>query len=338
MQHAQIMVRVYRGDMVESIHRGHVAVVNSQGHLLASLGNPNTYIYARSAAKPLQTIPVIEAGAPAKYGFREDEIAVMCASHNGEEEHTRTVHSILEKIGRTTTDLTCGIHEPYHKATAQEMKAHNIQPTPLHNNCSGKHSGMLALACARDYRSEDYSSVEHPVQKEMLRSVAEMSQTPIDEVRLGVDGCGVPVFGLPLDRLARAFARLGDPADLSPRRREACQLIIRSLRAHPQMIAGHDRFDTQLIEATSGQIIGKMGAEAVFALTVPERSLGIAMKIEDGSLRGLYPAILEVLRQLELVTSEQLEALHSFYRPDVRNHSKNIVGRIESDFTLHPGS
>lgn len=335
MKTAEILTRVFRSDITESIHRGHIAAVHSQGQLLSWLGCPETLIFARSAAKPLQAIPVMESGASEQFGLTENEIAVICASHNGEEEHTAAVASILDKLGQSVHDLTCGIHDPYHKTTTNKMRVNHILPTPLHNNCSGKHSGMLALARALGLSVHHYASPDHPVQQQMLQTIADMSQTPAQQIKIGVDGCGVPVFGLPLVKLALAYARFGDPTDLPDERKKACQKIIRALRAYPAMIAGKDRFDTQLIEATNGRIIGKMGAEGVFALAVPESSIGIAVKVEDGSLRGLYPAVLEVLRQMELITPKQLEQMEAFYRPAVLNRREETVGHIEPDFTLH---
>lgn len=337
LNNAENMVLITRSGMTESIHRGHIAIVNLQGQRLASLGCPDQLIFARSAAKPLQAIPVVESGAIERFHLADDEIAVICSSHNGEDMHVHAVASILAKLGLSAEELTCGIHYPYHKAAENQMRANQAEPSALHNNCSGKHAGMLALALTGGGPLQPYASPEHRVQQQMLRTIAEMSGTNPDHIRLGVDGCGVPVYGLPLDRLALAYARLGNPATagLPDKRAAACKTIIDALRRSPEMIAGRDRFDTQLIEATDGQIIGKMGAEGVFALTIPSLLLGMAVKVEDGSMRGLYPAVLEALRQMDLISVTQLQRLDSFHRPAVLNHQDRVVGHVEPVFTLH---
>jgi len=334
LKRSETLVRVMRGELAESAHRGHLAVADAQGRVLYELGDADVLVFARSAAKPLQAIAVAESGAADRFGLTGKEMAVICASHNGEPEHTATVLSILTKIGKTAGDLQCGAHEPYHKPTADRMKAFGLSPTHLHNNCSGKHAGMLAVAVAQGWAADGYVNAEHPVQKLMLETFAQMSGWPTDRIILGTDGCGVPVFGLPLAHLAAAYARLGSPDALEPKRGKTCRRIVDVIRSHPRMIAGRDRFDTQLIEATRGRIIGKMGAEGIFALTVPETGLGIALKIEDGAMRAVYPAIVEALRQLDLIAPAELARLESFHRPFVMNRRGEIVGRVEPDFRL----
>lgn len=335
LRSSEIIVRVFRAELAESAHRGHIAVVRADCRILYELGDPCSVTFARSSAKPLQAIPVLESGAAEAFGLTDREIAVICASHNGEEEHTSAVRSILAKLGKSPDDLQCGVQEPYHKATADRMKERGERPTSLHNNCSGKHAGMIALALAMNAPAQHYISAEHPVQRRMLDTVAEMSGVPAGEIALGIDGCGVPVFGLPLCKLAAAYARLGAPDGLPPHRADACRRIIGALRNHPAMLAGQDRFDTHLIEATQGRIVGKMGAEGVFALTVPDARLGVAVKVEDGALRALYPAVVEALRQLQLLTPQELNRLAPFHRPPVVNRRGEQVGRIEPAFTLH---
>jgi L-asparaginase II len=194
---------------------------------------------------------------------------------------------------------------------------------------------MLALAAALGVPAHNYHLHEHPVQQQMLATVAQMAGIASERIILSVDGCGVPVFGLPLARLAAAYALLGTPDErLSAERAAACRRIVAGIRAHPFLLAGTDRFDTALIEATGGRIIGKMGAEGVFALTIPDERFGLAVKIEDGSLRALYPAVVEALRQAGVLSQEELLRLQRFHRPAVRNWRNEIVGSIEPDFTL----
>ncbi|MFC3770012.1 asparaginase [Paenibacillus sp. GCM10012303] len=329
-----MLVRAVRAPITESVHRGHMAVVNTAGKLLASAGDPGYRTFARSAAKPLQAVPVIEAGAAERYSFDGGQIALMCASHNGEPEHLQAALELLAKLGLTEAALQCGPHYPYYEPAAERMKRAGEQPTRLHNNCSGKHAGMLALALLLNASTDDYMSPAHPVQQTMLRTVSEFSGVPSEDIALGTDGCGVPVFGLPLDRLAYAFASWGAPDRLSTPTAEACRKIIRAVRSHPHFIAGTDRFDTRLIEATGGRLVGKMGAEGVFAVANPERKAALAVKIEDGAQRALYPAVTEALVQLGWLTLDETEALRTFHRPPVRNFRGAIVGELVPDFAL----
>lgn len=330
---SSFIVRVCRGAITESLHRIHLAVVNNRGELQHAAGDPTLLTFARSTAKLIQALPVIESGAADRFGLTEAEIALCCASHNGEEQHVDAAQSILGKLKLTAAHLQCGAHEPYHGPTTRHMREHGIAPTSLHNNCSGKHSGMLALAAHLDAPFDTYMSIDHPIQQHMLAAVCSMSDVPSEQMQLGTDGCGVPVFGMRIDRLALAFARLGCPDGLPAARASACQRIVAAVRKYPQYLAGSDRFDTQLIEATNGRIVGKMGAEGVFALTVPEQSLGFVLKVEDGNQRALYPAVIEALRQLDLLRESEVRALSAFHTPIVTNWQGTEVGIIKPDWT-----
>lgn len=335
MMKSELLVRIERGSLTESLHYGHIAVVGAKGSLIAYAGNPGCVTYARSAAKPLQAVAVIEAGAADRFGLTGEEIALICASHSGENEHVATASVMLNKIGVKADALLCGPHYPYHEPTANRMKRSGDEPTRLHNNCSGKHAGMLALAGVIEAPSGGYDSPDHPVQRTMLETVADLAGVPSERILLGTDGCGVPVFGLPLDRLAFAFATLGVPDRLPGRRATACRTILEAVRCHPHYIAGTDRFDTRLIQATDGRIVGKMGAEGVFALTVPEKGVALAVKIADGAQRALYPTVVEALIQLGWLKPDELAALAPFHRPPMRNWSGDKVGAVVPEFKLH---
>ncbi|OXM85874.1 asparaginase [Paenibacillus rigui] len=326
---SQVLVAAVRGELTESIHRGHIAVVNIHRHTVAYAGNPDHYTFARSTAKLLQAIPLLEAGGAEAYGFNDKQVALLCSSHNGEDAHAATADAILERLGLHESALLCGVHEPYHQPTAERLKAQGIPLTPLRNNCSGKHSGMLALALLRHWSTGQYSDLEHPVQQQMLHIMSDMTGIPAGQITLGTDGCGVPVFAVPISSLAYAYARLGQPIDLPDARAQACKRIIKSAANEPYYVAGSGRFDTRLIEVTQGRLIGKMGAEGVFALTVPEQGLGIAVKIEDGSMRALYPAVMEALIQLDLLQKHEIEALSEFQQPPIVNCQKAVVGRLQ---------
>lgn len=329
-----VLVRVERGPIAESVHQGHIAVVDKNGGLIAQAGDPDCVTFARSAAKPLQAVPVIEAGAAETFGLSGEQVTLMCASHNGEPEHVQTAADLLHKIGLTADALLCGPHYPFHEPTANAMKRAGDVPTRLHNNCSGKHAGMLSLARLIGAPAAGYTSPNHPVQQAMLSAVADLAGMPAEQIALGTDGCGVPVFGLPLRQLAYAFATLGSPDRLSASRADACRGIVAAIRRHPRFIAGSDRFDTRLIEATGGRIVGKMGAEGVFALTVPAEGVALAVKIADGAQRALYPAVVEALIQLNWLGPDERASLQSFHRPPVRNWSGDTVGAVVPEFTL----
>jgi L-asparaginase II len=338
MPNSDILLHITRGSLTESSHRGHIAVTDHTGHIHYAAGNPEAFIYARSSMKPVQALTIIESGAAEAYGFTEEEVAILCASHNGEPQHTATVSAMLDKMDLTRHCLLCGPHMPYHAATAAKLAEAGHQPSELHNNCSGKHAGMLALALHTGADIGRYMEPEHTVQQRMLQTVSELAGYPEEQIVLGTDGCGVPVFGLPLHRLAAAYAELGRIScqDSASVRACAASRIIEALRAHPFQLAGTGRYDTRLIEVTNGRIIGKMGAEGVFALTVPSLGMGLALKIEDGADRAIYPAVTEALLQLKWLTPLEGQELAAFHTPLVRNWKGTVVGRIQPAFKLSP--
>lgn len=328
------VVEVQRAGLKESAHNGFIVVVDDTGRILHAIGNPNEIVFARSAAKPLQAIAILDHGAAEKYGFQPEEIALMCASHNGEAIHVNAVNKMLNKLSLANSDLTCGIHMPFHRASTDEMTRNQIAATTLHNNCSGKHAGMLALAKTLDVPTMNYAQPEHPVQVEMRHVVAEMAEMSDDQLTIGIDGCGVPVFALPLAKLATAYARLGTGHACSDIRKKSTAVILDALRQHPEFLAGDDRYDTLLIRTTSGRIIGKMGAEGVFALCIPSQKIGIGFKIEDGNFRALYPTVTETLRQLGYLSDEEHAALLNWHPSVIRNHAGTEVGLIQTCFQL----
>ncbi|GMX62284.1 asparaginase [Paenibacillus elgii] len=331
----ELLVEISRGSMTESVHRGHIAVVDHERKLLAYAGNPEFYTFTRSTAKLLQAIPLLEAGGSDRFELTPSETALLCASHGGEPEHAATALEILRKLGLDESALSCGPQEPMYKPAADAIKRERRDPGQLHNNCSGKHAGMLALAKLMNVPIQQYIAPEHPVQQKMLRTIADMCGVPPEKITLGTDGCGVPVFAVPLASLAFAYARLGRPDDLSPERAEACRAIIGAIRQAPFYVAGSERFDTRLAELTQGRIIGKMGAEGLYAATVPEQGIGIAVKIEDGAERAIYPAAAETLLQLGLLNAEEAAQLAGFHQPAVNNRRGDQVGSVRTVFRLH---
>ena len=332
MKPSETIVRIFRGSITESIHRVHLAVVNALGTLLHQAGDPQLLTFARSTAKLIQALPVIESGAADHFGLTDAEIALCCASHNGEAEHVSTAR--VSWASSVTIMSTCSaVHMILTmQPTANAMRSEESSPSTLHNNCSGKHSGMLALSAHLGASPDTYMSIQHPVQQLMLDAVCAMTGVQKPQMHLGIDGCGVPVFGMTIDQLALAFARLGRPDELPQARANACQRIVAAVRKYPQFLAGSDRFDTRLIEVTGGRIIGKMGAEGIFAITIPEQGLGFVLKIEDGNVRALYPAVVEALKQLSLLSESEISELSSYHTPTIHNWQGTEVGIIRPEF------
>ncbi|MDX6577484.1 MAG: hypothetical protein QOE96_3437 [Blastocatellia bacterium] len=336
------LVEVWRGPIVESRHRGHLTAVDGGGQTVAALGLPETVTYIRSSGKPFQAMPLIVSGAADRFGFTEQEIAIACGSHSGEPVHVETVRSMLKKIGLDESALKCGVHEPFSAEVARELTRNQESPNVLQNNCSGKHAGMLALALHLGAPTESYDDSSNPVQQAIAKTVAEFSDSPLDQIALGVDGCGVPVFGVSVRAMALMYARLVAPSEsLSTAARNACKRIVKAMVDFPEMVGGtKDRLDTELIKAGHGRLISKIGAEGVYTIGVLPcaewpNGLGLALKIEDGDdHRARPPAVIEALRQLNVLAANELEALASYAPTVIKNRRGERVGEARAAFTL----
>ncbi|MEK6221267.1 MAG: asparaginase, partial [Chloroflexota bacterium] len=329
------VIEITRGKILESIHYGAIAVVAPQGNLVASYGDPNHFSYLRSSAKPIQALPLIESGGQKHYEFTPQEIALICSSHSGTDAHSKVARSIQSKVGITEKDLLCGLHRPYHTETSHRMLRDDEPLTENRHDCSGKHSGMLALAKMNNFPLDSYLDPEHGVQQLILNTFSEMTGVKVDEIGIGIDGCTAPNFSVPLQNAAWAWAKLVDPSDLAPSRAQACHTITQAMIAHPDMVAWTDRFDTALMMASNGKIVSKGGAEGYLgigllagAISLGSPALGIAIKIADGDLKNrARPAVaLEVLRQLGALSPSIFQALKD-YGPisDVLNWRKLVV-------------
>lgn len=336
--------------LVESAHSGSLAVVDSEGRLLAAAGNPHLVAFLRSAAKPVQALPVIGAGAVDHYGLSQAELAVICASHHGTEEHVGVVQSILDKIGLDRDALRCGVHWPADEEAAHRLAARGQEPDARHNNCSGKHAGMMALArfwgqtppASRtqlaldgnlDPWPSDYTLPEHPVQRAMLQRLANLAGLPASAIPYARDGCTVPTFALPLARGALVFARLIDAVgDEEPDCQSAAR-VVAAMQAYPHLVSGHGALDDELMRAGRGALVSKGGAEgyqAVGVRTPDGRAVGITLKMADGNPRGKGPVIFAVLKMLRLVDGAILERLESLRQPQLRNRGDQVVGEIRT--------
>lgn len=336
------LVEVWRGRVVESRHRGHVAAVDGDGRLVAQAGEPETVTYLRSSGKPFQALPLLTSGAADRFGFDETEIAVACGSHSGEDVHAETVARMLGKLGLDEGFLKCGTHEPFDLATAERLRAGGERPTALRNNCSGKHTGMLALALQLGARPEEYDHADSPVQQAILRAVAKFAGLPVENIAVGTDGCGVPVFGMPVGTMALMYARLASPpSDFDEETRRACARITGAMTAHPEMVGGtRERFDTEVMRACGASVVSKIGAEGVYTAGVRPnerwpRGLGLAFKIEDGEDRRARSTIaIEALRQLDVLNEDAQKALQPYASFPVKNHRGENVGEIRASFEL----
>jgi L-asparaginase II len=334
-----ILVEVTRGAILESRHRGAIVVTDSNGDVIKSLGDEVLLTSTRSTIKPIQAIPFITSGAADHFNIDERELAVVCASHEGEPIHTETVAGMLERAGLDESALRCGVQTPYDAGTAKKLEEEGKPFTQLHNNCSGKHTGMLMTAVLRGLDLDDYVSLEHPVQRELIKTFARM--TDLDEnIPAAIDGCSAPTFGVPLRSLALAFARLVNPPGEDSIHSQATHRIVSAMLSHPEMLGGTKGvFDTELLRAAHGKLVCKVGAEAVYCVGVlPSeqfpRGAGIAIKIEDGANRGLAPTVLETLRQLGVLDEAELAQLNSFHNPAVENRRGLKVGEVRAVFEL----
>jgi len=349
----QPLLEVTRGNIVESIHYGSIAVVASNGRLISSYGDPQTVAFLRSSAKPFQALPFVERGGVEYFGFTPRELSISCASHEGSDLHVQTVRGIQQKIGVEESHLQCGVHMPGDVEAFKSLIAGNQQPTPNQNNCSGKHSAMLAHAKMRALPLENYLDLEHPIQQDILATLAEMCQLPVEEIELGVDGCSAPNFAMPLYHAALGMARLCDPRELSEARASACRKITSAMTAHPEMVSAFGEFDEQLMRAGAGKIVCKRGAEGYQLIGLlpgvlgpDSQGAGIALKVADGdpsrtaldlthSVRVRPAVALEVLRQLGALSPEQEQSLASFgpVKPII-NHRGLITGQTRPVFEL----
>jgi len=289
------LAAVRRGELVESVHRGRFAAYDPRGDVLEALGDPEAYVYLRSAAKPFQALPLILSGTADAFGLTNKELAVACASHNAEEPHLAAVRSILEKAGLSEDDLQSGVHPPMYEPADAKLIRRGEEPRPIHSNCSGKHSGMLAVCVHEGYETLDYRDPGHPLQRRILGLIAEVCGVENDEVLIAGDNCGVPAFALPLRSFATGLARMATGEELPDHLVEAALRIRDAMRAHPFMVAGTGRFDTEIMERT--YLLVKGGAEAVLAVGNPE-GWGMVLKISDGSQRAVQPVALAALEHM----------------------------------------
>lgn len=336
-----VFASVYRGALVESAHRGDAAVVDEDGQLLAWSGNPTRKIFLRSAAKPIQAMPLLDSDGAERFRLSSSEIALMCASHSGEPRHVRVVRRLLDRGGFSPSNLVCGAQPPTDERSARALLRRRERPSRLHNNCSGKHAGLLLACRILELPSKGYGEAAHPLQQAIRGRLAELGSVPEGEMEVAIDGCGLSVFSAPLSALALAYARLvaRRVTGETSRQRRTRRLILKSVAEEPEMVAGSGRFTTEFLRAGRGHWLGKEGAEGVYAIGLradsgARRAVGIAFKIEDGSARARDAVALRLLAQIGRLTRAARHELDRFASPVVTNAAGDVVGSIDPEVPI----
>lgn len=332
-----ILVEVYRGGVLENFHRGVVCVVDKEGEIIFSKGDTNQVCFPRSAMKLLQVLPLIELGGIEQFGFTLEEIAIMCGSHNAEPEHLRVVSSILQKIGLSEDQLGCGPQYPTSKKDADALIRANIKPHHIHNNCSGKHAGMLALCKLMGVDTEGYIHATHPIQIAIRKTCAEMYEYDEEQMVTALDGCSAPIFSVPVYHQALAYKNLVAGKNHSAKRKEACSVVVEAVSKYPFMVAGSKRYCTDLMKVTAPQIIGKTGAEGVFCLTLTKQQMGVCIKIDDGKMLPQYNVAQALVEATGLFSMEELKQLHHYNQSSLTNFNKLVTGEIKVNEHLFDG-
>jgi L-asparaginase II len=325
MQTPALLAERLRGGQVESIHFGHLVVVTPRGEVILELGDAQTSVFARSTLKPVQGLPLLMSGAADAWGLGSAAIAIAMGSHAGSARHLKEVEALLKCCGLGPEALQCGAHAPYDELSAQALTRAGLAPSALHNNCSGKHAAMLAVARHQGLDLQGYKAVEHPVQQAILAAVSALGDIPQTSLSHGIDGCGVPTWRLPLVSLAKIFARFGNPAEAPQEFSRALARQRNAFLAHPFLISGGDRLDTVLMEAAPRQLIAKIGGEGVHAGAIPALGLGWALKIADGNKRAIGPVLNRLLAKLG-VSLLPSDALAAHLTPSILNRSGEEVG------------
>jgi L-asparaginase II len=317
-----ILVEVTRGAMVESVHRGSIAIMDADGNLRLALGDVQSPVYSRSSLKPMQAMPLVESGAAEAFGLSDEEVALACASHSGEPMHTTRVAAWLTRLGLSESDLACGAHASRYEPVAEAMIRRGEKPTRVFNNCSGKHAGFLTVARHWDIATSGYEQPNHPVQRAVATTLSELCDA--GELSFGIDGCAAPNFATSLTQFALAAARMAAPEKLAKERAAAARRIVAAMIAHPELISGTARVCAVQMRACGGRAAVKAGAEGFYAGWIPGAGLGIAIKIDDGAGRAAETVIAALLTSLKLL--EDSEEARTILRAPILNTRGAVVG------------
>lgn len=351
MNPPQPLLELTRGSTIESLHFGSIALADSAGNLLRYYGDPHTVAFLRSSAKPFQALPFVEQGGAEHFDLTPAELALACASHETSDLHLQTVQRMQTKIGIREDHLQCGPHLPGDADKFRQVICEGITPTPNFNNCSGKHTAMLAFAKMRGLRLENYLAFDHPIQQDILKTLSELCDIETKDIELGVDGCSAPNFAMPLFHAALGMARMCDPRELSEARALACKKITNAMTSHPEMVSNFGEFDCELMKVGEGKIVTKRGAEGfqivgIMPGVIGERGVGIAFKVTDGDAGRMNDALqwsprvrpavtLEILKQLNALNEAQWNALAKFGpEKELKNYAGIVTGKSKPVFEL----
>ena len=330
---SEIVLHYTRAGHVENIHRGDMAAVNCKGEVVASIGNAKLLMFWRSAAKPFQALPFVKNGGLERYNITEEELALLVSSHSGEENHVKLVRGILSKLGLDESVLDCGVVRPMSGKAFKKIIAAGEKVLPVHNPCSGKHSQIIALSMMLGIDYKGYIRPDHEAQNVIYNQVAMAARIQEEKLEIGIDGCGVPVFYLPIYNMSLAYARLSTPKLGDWGEYEVAATKIRNaMSKYPQVVSGNGRIDLAVSEVTNGRIIAKIGSDAVYCLAVKDGDLGITFKIEDGSYSAVTPMTIAVLKHLDLLTKDESAELDKIFPPVLKNHRGEVIGTIEAVF------
>jgi L-asparaginase II len=328
------LVAVERGGFVGNLHRGIITVSDSSGKTLLSIGDSTAPVFLRSAAKPFQAMPAVLSGAIDRFSITQQELAVLCASHSGEQRHLDAVLSVLEKIGVGESALKCGAHPPLDEENAMRRARAGVQPSPVCNNCSGAHVGLLAACKANGWPLETYTDSNHPIQQQIREILGTFAGLQSNAVEYAIDNCAIPTWRLPIANAAQAFARLASGEQLESDLQTTALLIVQAMTAYPEMVGGDKRFDTDLMRAGRGAIVAKGGAEGFQGIGLIGQQRGIAIKITDGNARAIPPSALRVLDHLYAFDRQQAHELDGYREPTLRNLQEEFVGAVRPIFSI----
>jgi L-asparaginase II len=325
---------VTRSEQIECVHYGYVCVTDSENNIICHIGEPNTRIFTRSSAKPLIAVTLVHSGAMDQFGITTEELAVICSSHSGQAIHRTLIDSVLRKLGLQEASLQCGCAEPYNQEALNQLIRENKRPSPLFNCCAGKHAGMLALCKYFDYSPENYVNLNHPVQQLILGTIAELLGCTAADITVGADNCSVPGYMLSLRQHSYLYALLASGYRAKSKYKDSLGLINKAMRENPRLVSGDGEFDTELMNACGGKVIGKVGDDGVYCVSIPEKDMGICMKIADGSEKAVYPVAIGLLQQLGVLSQTESENLKTWAVPAVTDHKAAVVGNIRPVFDI----
>jgi L-asparaginase II len=325
-----VLAEAVRGNWVENRHRGAFAIVDAQGRVIASAGDIGRAIFPRSAIKSMQALAIFDRRAYDRFHHTPEELALACASHHGEDVHVQRVGELLARLGLGEADLECGAHQPTNAAAREALRAAGRQPSQLHNNCSGKHSGMLSVALAMGVPTSGYVSREHEVQRAVRRAVEAVIGEELSEDRCGTDGCSIPTFAAPIRAFALGFARMATGRDLSPERAEAATALFNAATTHPHLVAGTGHFDTLVMESFGGRLMQKGGAEGVQCGAIRDKGWGYALKCDDGNMAASQAMAAALLLEYADPDERQRQVLEGFARQTLKNVRGTAVGELHA--------